>query len=126
MWKKRKGLIISTSGSIRQVKNLRSGAAGSATGSKVPGILRGPWLELTFLGHGHTIPFDGIPGYDYLLFLNSNEIKDIDAPVYNDFMGERINLLWLRPITEEEYAFEVENGVSAYLEGKDLTTIHIF
>ena len=40
-------------------------------------------------------------------------------------MGERINLLWLRPITEEEYAFEVENGVSAYLEGKDLTTIHI-
>ena len=85
-----------------------------------------PWLELTFLGHGHTIPFDGIPGYDYLLFLNTNEIKDIDAPVYNDFMGERINLLWIRPITKEEYAFELENGVAAYLEDKDLTTIHIF
>ena len=46
--------------------------------------------------------------YCYLLFLNSNEIKEIDAPIYNDFMGERINLLWLKPITEEEYQMRLE------------------
>ena len=85
-----------------------------------------PWLELTFLGHGHTIPFDGIPGYKYMLFLNTREISRIEAPQYENFMGERINLLWLRPITEEEYAYVVENGVEAYLEGKDLRKIHIF
>ena len=85
-----------------------------------------PWKELTHLGHGHTVPYDGIDEYKYILFINANEVEGIEAPAYNDFMGDRINLLWLKPITEEEYDYVVENGVAEYLQGKDPARVHIF
>ena len=83
-----------------------------------------PWQEQTFLGHGHTIPFNEIPGYDYLLFLNSRVLSDIPAPKYDDFMGDKINLLWLRLITKDEFQDIVNNGVDSFLKGKNLTNIN--
>ena len=84
-----------------------------------------PWLDLTFFGHGHTIPFNNIKGIDYLLFLNDRFLDIKDSPEYTEFMGEKINLLWLVPITAEDREFIVDNGVAEYLKGKDLSTIHI-
>lgn len=74
-----------------------------------------PWEGLTFLGHGHTLQYNKIPGYDHLLMLDASVMKDIDHPVYPDFMGEKINLLWLKLITDEEYDFIVDKGVDEYL-----------
>ena len=84
-----------------------------------------PWHDLTYLGHGHTIPFNGVQGFKYILLLNTNIIDQIDAPQYGEFMGEEINLLWIRLITEEEYDFLVDKGVAEYLKGKNMEDIHI-
>jgi hypothetical protein len=85
-----------------------------------------PWEEQTFLGHGHTVPFDEINGYSHLLFLNSRELNIPNAPQYKDFLGDPINLLWLKPITKSEYDYIVENGSAAYLNDKDASDIIIF
>ena len=83
-----------------------------------------PWLEQTFLGHGHTIPFDGIPGYKYFLFLNAADLPGVPAPAYGKFMDDRVNLLWLKPITEKEYKLIVNKGVDAYLAGKKTADVY--
>lgn len=85
-----------------------------------------PWQELTYLGHGHTVPFTNIKGYEYLLFLNAREMTDISSPVYHDCFHEKINLLWIKPITGEEYNVIVEKGIDFYLQNMKETDIHIF
>ncbi len=84
-----------------------------------------PWAELTFFGHGHTIPFRNIKGLDYLLFLNDRLLKNTDSPSYDDFMGEKVNLLWLVPITKEDREFIVKKGIDEYLKDKDTSKICI-
>ena len=85
-----------------------------------------PWNAQTFLGHGHTIPFQNIEGKDFLLFLNDRILNISDSPQYADYRGEKINLLWLVPITQKEQEFIEKNGVDKYLMDKDLSKIHIF
>ena len=75
-----------------------------------------PWNAQTFLGHGHTIPFGSIEGKDFLLFLNDRNLNISDSPKYADYRGEKINLLWLIPITQEEQEFIEEKGVDEYLK----------
>lgn len=84
-----------------------------------------PWNVLTFLGHGHTIPFKNIKEKDYLLFLNDRKLKNSDSLHYPDYKGEKINLLWLVPITQQEKEFIEEKGVDEYLKDKDISRIHI-
>ena len=84
-----------------------------------------PWVDQTFFGHGHTIPYTNIKGFDYILFINSRLVPEIDAPIYDDFMGDKVNLLWLKLITKEEQQFIVDNGMEEYLKGKNLKDIHI-
>ncbi len=84
-----------------------------------------PWKDLTFFGHGHTIPFKNIKGIDYILFLNDRLLDGIESPEYKDFMGEKINLLWLVPITQQDQEFIVEKGIDEYLKDKDISKIHI-
>ncbi|WP_026494113.1 suppressor of fused domain protein [Butyrivibrio sp. XPD2006] len=90
------------------------------------GLSSYPWKYLTFFGHGHTIPFNNIKGYEYILFLNDRLLKNTDSPKYADFMGESINLLWLVPITQSEQEFIEEKGVEEYLKDKDGSRIYIF
>ncbi|MCR5250210.1 MAG: suppressor of fused domain protein [Lachnospiraceae bacterium] len=84
-----------------------------------------PWKDLTFFGHGHTIPFRNIKGIDYILFLNDRLLGGIESPAYKEFMGETINLLWLVPITQKDQEFIVENGIDEYLKDKDVSKMHI-
>ena len=93
--------------------------------STMSGLADYPWQYLTFFGHGHTVPCNKIEGFDYLLFLNDRLLGTMDSPKYHTFMADKVNLLWLVPITQKEQAFIVENGVDAYLKGKDLSKIHI-
>ncbi|MBO4408693.1 MAG: suppressor of fused domain protein [Clostridiales bacterium] len=93
--------------------------------STISSLAAYPWRNLTFFGHGHTVPFRNIKGMDYLLFLNSGMLSGIEAPVYDDFMDEKINLLWVKPITADEQKEIADNGIEEYLKGKDLSTLFI-
>lgn len=84
-----------------------------------------PWKAQTFLGHGHTIPFNNIKGKEFILFLNDRKLKISDSPEYADYRGEKINLLWLVPITQKDKEFIENNGVDEYLKDKDLSKIHV-
>ena len=67
-----------------------------------------PWNRITSLGHGHTIPLDGVEGFPAMWLLNDNLLTPGDSPRYEDAFGERVNLLWLVPVTQEEYSFLLE------------------
>ena len=75
-----------------------------------------PWRALTWLGNGHTIPCNAIDGFSAVLLLNSNVYNDIDNPVYKNFLGERINNLWLVPLTSAEYEFAQSNSSEELLD----------
>ena len=87
-----------------------------------------PWQEISWLGHGHTVPCRALEGYSAVWLLNSRLVPEISAPVYKEFMGEPVNLLWVVPVQEEEYQRLVELGTEEILKCRtnELTTIHIF
>lgn len=86
-----------------------------------------PWKEITFLAHGHTVPFNNIKGFSALLFVNPKYIPGMEHPSYSGFMGEDINLLWIVPITQEEYDFVVKNSSAELIQkAANCTQLHIF
>ena len=78
-----------------------------------------PWKAITWLGNGHTIPCDVISNFESVLLINDNMFPQINSPKYDTFMGERINLLWVIPITKEEYNFVQDNDVDKLIEKYD-------
>lgn len=90
------------------------------------GLSNMPWTELTYLGHGHTIPFSNIKGYNYIVLLNDRMLDKEESVKYEPFMGEQINLLWIKPITTEEYNYIYENGVDSYLKDRNKQDIYVF
>ena len=90
-------------------------------------LAKGIYRDRTFFAHGHTNTWEGIPGFPAFLFINARAIRGLEAPAYQPYMGDPINLLWAVPITQQEYDFEVQNGVNALLDrAKDILRIHIF
>lgn len=57
--------------------------------------------------------------------MNDRELKISDSPKYADYRGEKINLLWLVPITQKDKEFIENNDVDEYLKDKDLSKIHV-
>lgn len=72
---------------------------------QIAGAASIPWRKITSLGHGHTIKLSGIEGFPAVWLLNDHLLKPGDSLKYEDAFGERVNLLWLVPITQEEYDF---------------------
>lgn len=89
------------------------------------GLSTMPWSEITFLGHGHTIPYNNIKGFTALLFVNSR-ILPLERPKYSTSFGDAVNLLWVVPIVQDEYEYIVKNDIESFLEKVDITKIHIF
>lgn len=87
-----------------------------------------PWKAITWLGNGHTIPCNAVDGFSAVLLLNSNVYDEINHPVYKDFMGERINNLWLIPLTSEEYEFAQSHSSEELLDNYngDLNDVVVF
>ncbi len=75
-----------------------------------------PWQEISFLGHGHTVPCDTVEGFSAVWLLNSRFLPQIAAPVYPDYMGDKINLLWIVPLKEEELEWLKEMGTEEALK----------
>ena len=84
--------------------------------SYISSISNIPWREISFLGHGHTIPCNVIEGFSAVWLLDSRLLPQIAAPVYPDFMGDKINLLWLVPLKEEEFEKLKEIGTDEALK----------
>lgn len=87
-----------------------------------------PWREISWLGHGHTIPCRALEGCSAIWLLNSRLVPEISSPAYSEFMGEPVNLLWAVPLREEEYQWVKEQGTENALKrwADRLTNIHIF
>ncbi|MBO5030436.1 MAG: suppressor of fused domain protein [Lachnospiraceae bacterium] len=84
--------------------------------SYISAITNIPWSEVTFLGHGHTIPFQKITGYSAVWLLNARLLENADAPEYEMVHGEPVNLLWLVPLRDEEYQWIMEHSSEEALE----------
>ena len=86
-----------------------------------------PWKEITFFAHGHTVPYRGIKGFEALLFINPRMIPELEQPAYKDFVDDDMSLLWLMPITAQEYELAVNEGSEALIKcATDLKRVHIF
>ena len=60
-----------------------------------------PWRYLTWLGHGHTIPCNRLPGFEAVLFVDPRELAGVEGPELPPVMGEPVSLLWAVPLTLE-------------------------
>ncbi|MVP02434.1 suppressor of fused domain protein [Paenibacillus lutrae] len=62
-----------------------------------------PWSHMTFLAEGHTIPCEEISSidsaFDYVLMTRPADAPQMDYP---NLTNERVNVLWLVPITAAE------------------------
>lgn len=75
-----------------------------------------PWYELSWLGHGHTIDCNAIDGFPQAMLVNSSILTDIPSPKFDDIMGSPVNVLWVVPMTEKEFAFSSKNTSLELLE----------
>jgi hypothetical protein len=75
-----------------------------------------PWANFTWLGDGHTIPCDSLPGKEksgftsVLLCASPPGCPELLMPTYR---GDYIRMLWLVPITDSERAFAIKHSSSA-------------
>lgn len=83
-------------------------------GSALSGLASFPWTYLTFLGHGHTIPFDCFPplpdGSALPGAVLTTRPKGVPNLTFPDVSGDPVNVLWVVPITEKERQFATSNG----------------
>lgn len=86
-----------------------------------------PWNELNFLWHGHTFDFPNIKGFSQIVLINPVYIEGMECPKWRKFIGNRVNLLWLVPITAQEFAALGEMGIAELLKKcPDPQHLHIF
>ena len=76
-----------------------------------------PWSRYTWLGNGHTVPCDALPANRQgppftavMLLTHPVGAPEVELPSYR---GDRVNLLWMVPITERELSFAIEHGSPA-------------
>ncbi|EWM53186.1 suppressor of fused domain protein [Ruminococcus flavefaciens] len=90
-------------------------------------VARMPWTERDFLWHGHTFDFTNIRGFSAIVLINPAYIQGMECPQWRRFIGNRVNMLWLVPITAQELEYLRENGIAEMLKRcPDVTHLHIF
>ena len=93
---------------------------------RMSGWAQMPWGNITSLGHGHTISCNAIEGFAAVWLLNANLLSPGASPAYAPAFGERINLLWAVPITQEEYDFLKSYNMEKIFPLTFAKGIHIF
>ena len=90
-------------------------------------LMRMPWEERDFLGHGHTIDFDRIGGFASLLLVDPSQVPGLASPVMPSFLGTAPRFHWIIPITEAETAFVRENSIEMLLKRSWMAELmHVF
>ncbi len=77
----------------------------SAISDELSAIASYPWNTVTPLGHGHTVVSHAIPNYPILWLINANMLSEKCRPNFDIIYGDRVNLLWAVPITQDEFDF---------------------
>ena len=75
------------------------------------GISDIPWNYTTFLADGHTVLFDIKPYQTHFsnAMLLDGEIN-FSEKMFNNFRGDKLNVLWIVPITKVQQEYAEENG----------------
>ena len=90
-------------------------------------VARMPWVERDFIWHGHTFDFANIRGFSQMLMINPVYIEGMECPKWRKFIGNRVNQLWLVPITAQEFELLHEIGIAELIKRcPDPTHLHIF
>ncbi len=76
-----------------------------AIAEEISGTASFPWNKCIPIGHGHTINSNAIPGYPAVWLINDNMLDKKQGPDFGKVYGDRVNLLWAIPLTQEEYDF---------------------
>jgi hypothetical protein len=85
--------------------------------SYVAGQVDLPWARYTWLGHGHTIPCDAATGRGFpAVLLAHGEDVDLPSPL-PAFAGDPVNVLWLTPVTADEWVRARRDGAQTVLPG---------
>ncbi|SHN74581.1 hypothetical protein [Desulfitobacterium chlororespirans] len=53
-------------------------------------------------------------------------MKELSSPVYPEFKGDKINLLWAVPVKQDVYEAIMEQGTDEMLKRMDIQNTHIF
>lgn len=93
---------------------------------RLSGAAHMPWGTITSLGHGHTIACTAVEGFAAIWLLNANLLAPGSTPAYDPTFGERVNLLWAIPITQEEYDFLLQYDMEKIFPITFAKGIHIF
>jgi hypothetical protein len=87
-----------------------------ACGSYISAQSRLPWTHYTWLGEGHTIPFDALPGSPYSAVLLLRSPRGAPTVRLPSFRDDPVNLIWMIPITEAERGFAQQHGSRSLAE----------
>jgi hypothetical protein len=69
-----------------------------------------PWSRHTWLGPYHTIPCDAFPETSFTAVLLCREAPGAPVVSLPGFRGDRVNMLWMMPITAAERELAMERG----------------
>ena len=71
-----------------------------------------PWDNITWLGHGHTVPCEDVfaASTPYVICANAAESTMLPQTPFPSFREDPINVLWLVPFTAEERDYSEING----------------
>jgi hypothetical protein len=81
--------------------------------SYISGQSKYPWLQNTWLGDGHTLPCDSIPGFDAVLLTDVPPVQV--GTLMADYRNDTVSLLWMIPITQSQRELAIANGSKALL-----------
>lgn len=85
-----------------------------------------PWGENDIIWHGHTIEFNSIRGCSAIVLINPDYITEAEAPDYSS-ADRKINLLWVVPVTDEEFSIIKNEGIiKALSRVRFRDRLHIF
>ncbi len=75
----------------------------------ISGMTTIPWSNITPLAHGHTVLYEFDEEFVGVWLISGNKINF--TPKYEKFCGDTINLLWIVPVTKDEYEYLIQCNV---------------
>ncbi len=84
-------------------------------GSNISGTTTIPWNNITWLGEGHTINFEGFNHPNFKAAILTQKLEVLPAISLADYRESKVNIFWLIPITDAERNFAEEHGSDALL-----------
>lgn len=79
-----------------------------------------PWVNIGWISNGHTMRCDVLNDneikFSNVLFINNMFIENAPDLKFRNYRGDRVNILWLIPLTEEEEELCEKTGAGELLE----------